>query len=301
MRRAYCLIFFLVLLYISPAASDNSEYQNFAANVLNFVRKEYDVNELPIVSFERHEKSIRRMAYHCLSTSAQTADSLMLSVHMMNTLGDYNTSLQDGDSKTVLYSHVLVVTSFNNSENWEKYLELMTKTKVKSSIIMFVGKFDEQKWEHFISKADSLSKNALFYAVFQKDPDESNNTMIWYRIMTINGYNQSVVNQMKFDSNGRLTERYNMQGFHITSITLSWSPYFSLINCSDEGRDCESEGYLTDVMNILGNMMNFTWESHGEINGNWGTTVISGPSNSSGIWGGVVGNVFNGTYQLSIR
>ena len=241
------------------------------------------------------------MTYHCLSTSAQTEDSLMLSVHMINTLGDYNTSLQDGDSKTVLYSHVLVITSFNNSENWEKYLELMTKTKVKSSIIMFVGKFDEQKWEHFISKADSLSKNALFYAVFQKDPDESNNTMIWYRIMTINGYNQSVVNQMKFDSNGRVTERYDMQGFHITSITLSWSPYFSLINCSDDGRDCKSEGYLTDVMNILGNMMNFTWESHGEVNGNWGTTVISGPSNSSGIWGGVVGNVFNGTYQLSIR
>ena len=128
MRRSYYLMFLLVLLYISLVASENLEHRHFATNVLNFVKKEYDVNQLPIVSFERHEKSVRRMVYYCLSTSAQTENSLMLSVHMINTLGDYNTSLQDGDSKTVLYSHVLAITSFNSSENWEKYLELMTKT-----------------------------------------------------------------------------------------------------------------------------------------------------------------------------
>ena len=119
--------------------------------------------------------------------------------------------------------------------------------------------------------------------------------------MTLHGNNKSIVNQMEFDSNGRLIEEYDMKGSHILSITLSWAPYFSLLNCSDDGQDCKSEGYLTDVMNSLGNMTNFTWESHSDIDGNWGTTVVSGPSNSSGTWDGVVGHVFNGSYQLSIR
>ena len=92
-----------------------------------------------------------------------------------------------------------------------------------------------------------------------------------------------------------------MQGLEIVSITLSWAPYFTLTNCKEDMTKCGGEGYLADVMDILGNMMNFQWQSHGEINENWGTTAISGPSNSSGVWGGVVGNVFNGTYQLSIR
>ena len=42
--------------------------------------------------------------------------------------------------------------------------------------------------------------------------------------------------------------------------------------------------------------MNFTWESHQEVNNDWGLNQYQ-----SGGWGGVVGNVFNGTYQLSIR
>ena len=102
-------------------------------------------------------------------------------------------------------------------------------------------------------------------------------------------------------ANRKLVEEYNMQGTHIVSIALSWAPYFKLDGCNEFQKECKSEGYLADVMNALGEKMNFTWESHGEINNTWGTTAISGPSNSSGIWGGVVGNVFNGTYQLSIR
>ena len=125
--------------------------------------------------------------------------------------------------------------------------------------------------------------------------------MTWYRVMTLNGHKFSIVNRVKFDENGRLIEKYDMKGSHIISVTLSWAPYFTLLDCSDDEKDCKSEGYLTDVMNILGNMMNFTWESHSEADRNWGTTVISGPSNSSGTWGGVVGHVFNGSYQLSIR
>ena len=174
----------------------------------------------------------------------------------------------------------------------------MTKLLVKSSVLLFVGDIDPQKWQLFVDMANNLSKNALFYVVFQ---DSSPKMMIWHRVITVRNKKSSVTNQIQIDSEGRLTETYDMQGLHIISITLSWAPYFTLLHCNEDKRNCQSEGYLTDVMNILGEMMNFTWESHGEIDGNWGTTSISGPSNSSGVWGGVVGHVFNGSYPLSIR
>ena len=91
-----------------------------------------------------------------------------------------------------------------------------------------------------------------------------------------------------------------MQGLHIVSITLNWDPYFTLLDFTDN-KYCRIEGQLTGVMNNLGEMINFTLESHGEMNENWGTNAISGQSNSNKVWGGIVRNVFNGTYLLSIR
>ena len=120
-------------------------------------------------------------------------------------------------------------------------------------------------------------------------------------MITLDGYEESVINLLRFDSSGRIVEGYDMQGLHIISVTLSWAPYFTLYDCKKDQKTCSSKGYLTDVMNILGDKMNFTWESHEEKHNDWGTTAISGPSNSNGIWGGVVGEIFKGNYQLSIR
>lgn len=62
------------------------------------------------------------------------------------------------------------------------------------------------------------------------------------------------------------------------------------------GTGCQSVGYLKNMMDSLGELLNFTWECHQEVNDNWGLI-----QNDMGGWDGVVGNIFNGTYQLSIR
>ena len=54
-------------------------------------------------------------------------------------------------------------------------------------------------------------------------------------------------------------------------------------------------------MNTLGAITNFTWEVLRQKDDNWGTSPISGPANASGIWGGMVGDIFYGSYQISIR
>ena len=139
----------------------------------------------------------------------------------------------------------------------------------------------------------------MFYMAFYLK--NANKRLLWHRVITLQGYSKAIINKLRFHPTGELVEEYDMHATHLVSITLSWAPYFTLYGCNKFQMECKSEGYLADVMNVLGEKMNFTWESHGEMENNWGTTAISGPSNSSGIWGGVVGGVFNGNYQMSIR
>ena len=164
-----------------------------------------------MISFERHRKSVSRMAYYYLSDKSESEKRLMFSIQMLNISDvDHNSSMKRDITKR-LDSHVMVITTFDNSENWATYLQLMAETKVKSSIITFVGRFNQTQWESFISIADDMAKNSLFYVAFQKTNNASDE-MIWYRIMTIHGNNKSIVNQMEFDSNGRLIEEYDMKG-----------------------------------------------------------------------------------------
>ena len=68
-----------------------------------------------------------------------------------------------------------------------------------------------------------------------------------------------------------------------------------------QGRNCKTvEGLLADYMDILAGQFNFTWETHGSLDDNWGTRPISGPANKSGVWGGVFGSVVTGDYDTSL-
>ena len=114
--------------------------------------------------------------------------------------------------------------------------------------------------------------------------------------ITLSGYEKAIINVVQFNDDKMIKEHYELNGIHITSLSLSWTPYFLLSGCDENGKFCKSEGYLSNLMDELGRLMNFTWESHQEVNNDWGLNQYQ-----SGGWGGVVGNVFNGTYQLSIR
>ena len=269
-------------------------YQFVETKVLEFVENEYNLRHLSIISYDHDELEVKKMIYQFSSSRIVSNRGIRLSVHLY----DHKSNTSDLYSDKKLHANVLALVSSSNTMHWQKYLEYMAKTEVRSSIILFVGILTQEKLETFKGMTDKLSKNSMFYIAYQ--PNTTSHEMMWYRMITIKGYTTSVMNQLHFNVNGGMDEIYDMKGLHIVSITLSWAPYFTLVDCI-ENKHCRSEGYLTDVMNNLGEMMNFTWESHGETNGNWGTTAISGPSNSSGVWGGVVGNVFNGTYQLSIR
>jgi hypothetical protein len=74
----------------------------------------------------------------------------------------------------------------------------------------------------------------------------------------------------------------------------------TLENCDESGTKCTSYGYLKDYTDLVAKKYNFTYESHRDMTGNWGVLQISGPYNRSGEWGGIMGDVVNGKYDLCL-
>ena len=98
----------------------------------------------------------------------------------------------------------------------------------------------------------------------------------WYQVMTFNGYNKVVMNPLEFLPNGRLIEKYDLQGLHILTTGLSWKPFLELNNCSKEGFGCEESGYLSDFMDFLGQRLNFTWDTYRDAQFDWGIQPVNG-------------------------
>ena len=144
-----------------------------------------------------------------------------------------------------------------------------------------------------------MSTNSMFYQTHVKEGE--NELPTWNQVILLKGYNRGIVNKIKFDYSGRIIVTFDMQGTSIVGLALTWEPFFSIKDCRDLETICKERSYLADTMNILGAMANFTWEVHRQKDDDWGISPISGPANASGIWGGMVGDVYYGKYQLSIR
>ena len=189
---------------------------------------------------------------------------------------------------------VLIMSSFNLS-HWKYYLNEIVSRKILSCIVIMTKSMSTTDRKSFVTQLDELGKNSMFYWVHSMENQILNDTF-WYRVITINGQTRAIINQLQFRNRTRIKEEYDLQGIHLLSMSLSWNPYFLLFDCNDQGKQCKSEGYLKNLMDGLGTLMNFTWESHKEVNNDWGIVP-----NANGDWVGVEGNVLNGTYQLSIR
>ena len=273
-----------------------------AENVIEFMHTNFwfSMRELSFVSLDVDDERVEDIMHYFLATKHAKQHLNETDQQMVYKSVQYlNPNENSTQQISKLPQNFVVVASASSHRHWQAYLDLMSRSKINSVIMVFASLLDSEMEQNLTTQIDNLRRNSMFFLTYQKEKINSN--LLWYRVITLDGYTQSAINPLSFDSKGKLIDEYDMQGMHIVSITLTWDPYFTIYDCTDELRNCKAKGYLADIMNILGLMMNFTWESHGEKNGDWGTTAKSGPSNSSGVWGGVVGEVFKGNYQLSIR
>ena len=117
-------------------------------------------------------------------------------------------------------------------------------------------------------------------------------------------YNSSqfIMNKIFFDGMGVAIEDYNMHGYNLVGTSLSWKPFMANENCDNTGRNCQNYGLVADLMDIWGKNYNFTWEVYADLDNDWGMFPLEGtPYNISGKWKGVMGDIVEGKYQLTIN
>ena len=55
---------------------------------------------------------------------------------------------------------------------------------------------------------------------------------------------------------------------------MSWKPYLSISNCDSDHKNCEADGMLPTIWEVMGDKYNFTTTYDTDPDGNWGTTLV---------------------------
>jgi hypothetical protein len=153
---------------------------------------------------------------------------------------------------------------------------------VRTSVLCIESLWTDSEEAHFKSILREHKLDSFFYLAVFSEHDVKR-----YQVVTLkSGYDRT---ELKFSSETlQIIEDYDLNGLTIHSISQSSAPYLVFEDCEQGGRHCNSYGYLNDYTNLIAQKLNFTYEIHREVDGNWGFMPISGPYNRSGKCSAVV-------------
>ena len=195
---------------------------------------------------------------------------------------------------------ILMATSeqLEDAEGFKPYLELIPLAKVKRAMLVLTTPFDKPKHEPMLQKVmDMIGENALLFVAIQ---DSVTLQAEFMQAISIRKTANAVLNYLKLNKMGMAIEHYDLKELKIYSLTLPWAPFFTIENCDEEGKNCDYYGFYADFCEAMGRITNYTWTSYADPDGNWGVRPISGPFNRSGTWGGAMGSVVTGDFQMSL-
>ena len=163
-------------------------------------------------------------------------------------------------------------------ENMKMLLEGIQQTKVMKSLIIFDEPLEDIK--ALRKQMMVMGLNTQFYMVVPRREDREK--LSWFQMISLSS--GSVVEEIKFYPGSFLVyQDFNLNGLSVTSITLSWAPFFTIDNCDKKHFKCATGyGYLGDYMDMLARRYNFTYISYKDQNDDWGTVPKEGPFNLSG-------------------
>ena len=151
--------------------------------------------------------------------------------------------------------------------------------------MVIINPINQKTFQEIEMLVRNLSKNMYFYIMYMDSADGEK--IACKRIISIQNNKKVLVQSVQCDSKKNI--KNDMEGIHLTCLTLPWPPYVDLLDCnSNNGKNCTSVGYLPDLFTLLGERLNFTWHCDADPNEDWGVVPVSGPANASGVWGGVV-------------
>jgi hypothetical protein len=189
-------------------------------------------------------------------------------------------------------AHIFIY-DFHN-DNIQTFLRIVSLTPVRLSIIVMKYHWTESMMTRFTANLNLFRLDALFYVVFSL-----HQSVTWHQVITLkSGFSMTEL-RLSLE-NVQIVEDYDLNGLNVNTIGVNYAPYFTLEDCDQNGRKCRSNGYLKQYSDLIAKQFNFTYESHKEVNDDWGVLPKSGPYNLSGEWGGVLGDVIMSKYDLNL-
>ena len=181
--------------------------------------------------------------------------------------------------------------SISLSNNLSELAKVVSKTKVKMSLVVLDGKN-----QNVVDLCEAFAKrkqNFFFYAVtvFEKE-------LQWFQVVTMKtGYS---INKIQFLEHMVIDEaHFDLKGLKIRSLYIPWKPYVLVSDCENVNMEgCQVEGFTVDVVDLIAKQLNFTYGSTKEPNDDWG--YFNGASNITNLTG-VLGGVYTGMYDLSLN
>ena len=180
----------------------------------------------------------------------------------------------------------------NRTDNYEDYLKIVVKRKVRKSLLVFTNNGVDENMMELLQYVDRMLTPCYFYVTNLAHESKAET---WHQVFSLNS--GTVFDTLTFEDNSlRILESINLQGLEVTSTTLPWAPFYTIDDCNDVGLDCAiTYGLLQDYMDLLSNQFNFTCISHKNLDNDWGLVP-----KENGSYGGVLGDMYSKKYDITI-
>jgi hypothetical protein len=156
------------------------------------------------------------------------------------------------------------------NDNFVPFLSALARAPVKSTIILLKADWTALQEQGIINKLTKFAHDSIFYLSVP-----SISVITWYQVITMrSGYSMKELSFLP--DSYQFVEDYDLNGLTIYSISDSWAPFLTLANCNENGTICDNYGYLKEYTDVIPKQANFTYESHRQMNGDWGTVPKSG-------------------------
>ena len=97
----------------------------------------------------------------------------------------------------------------SNNETLNSYIELISETKIRSSILVISKntKLEKINLDPIVTTLSTIKKNTFFYIVNHHLMENGTEILLWHQVISLQNEPQIILNLMEFDSMFRIIER----------------------------------------------------------------------------------------------
>ena len=153
-------------------------------------------NNLAIASFEMQLVPVKAFVTATMKgfSSLQFSDSRFVPIQHNQNIDRFVADHIDYQRETLV-----LVGGILDLYNWDRYISIISQTKVKSGILVILEPMSNKHADEFYTKLQNFSENSYFYMLYTKRR-QKNNSSNWDKVITLRNYHHPIVNPIEFDN-----------------------------------------------------------------------------------------------------